>query len=349
MSLKRPDARVIFAGCLPAINKQVVQNSGYEDVLVTPRKLHLLDSVTNASISIDDLKSGCIPFSSDNIGLSFNRSFRFPDSFIQDFIKKVVVFLEAIPYFPIPRWLWQLLYLPDRNTELVRISVGCTNKCSFCSIPKAKGLTKSVPPAIVLEQVQDAVSRGKKHIALSCDELASYGQDLGTDIVFLLDRITALPQKFHLILRNVHPQWIIKYWEGLKPIFRRGKISFIVIPLQSGSDRILQLMKRNHTTQQYRWLIDRIRETSPRTIVRTHLMVGFPGETEEDYKYTYRFVKDLPLDSFHVHCYSEQDFTLSAKLPNKVSAEVAQKRGKLLERLEWINFFRAFRWFPMRP
>lgn len=215
---KRSDAQVIFAGCLPAINKQAVRAAGYEGVLVTPRKLHLLDSVTSAHISIDSFQLGCVPYHSDNIGISFGKSALFPWNLIQKPIK-LVAFLDQIPSFKMPRWLRQVLYTPDKDAEFIRISIGCKNICSFCSIPRSKGSTKSVPPTVVLEKVKDAVSRGKKHIVLSCDELASYGQDLGTDIVSLLDKITGLPEQFYLILRNVHPEWMIKYWAGLEPIF----------------------------------------------------------------------------------------------------------------------------------
>ena len=341
-SRKRPDARIVFAGCLPAINKHAVRSAGYQDVLLSPRRLHVLDAVIDARIPIDSMRSGCVPASADNIGLSFDGT-----QYVrgQRLARKAAATLRLLPGFPVPRRLLQFLYAPDDQTEFVRISVGCMNRCSFCSIPRAKGSTKSVPPPVVLERVQDAVRRGKTAISLSCDELASYGQDLGTDIVLLLDQLTALPQKFHLILRNVHPQWIIRYWGSLKPIFRRGKISYIVIPVQSGSDRILERMNRNHTAEQYRRLLDEIRLASPETIIRTHVLVGFPGETENDFHQTYEFVKRLPIDSLCVHSYSERTFTPSASLPDKVDAEVARHRADVMKTLDPLyRFVKAYAW-----
>lgn len=330
-SRKRPDARVVFAGCLPAINKQRVRDAGYQDVLISPRRLHVLDKVIDARVPIDVTRSGCVPATADNIGLSFDGT-QYARG--QAMAKRAAAILRAVPGFPVPRLLLQFLYAPDADTEFVRISVGCRNKCSFCSIPRAKGSTKSVPPAVVVERVQDAVRRGKTAISLSCDELASYGQDLGTDIVFLLEQLTRLPDQYRLILRNVHPEWIIRYWEGLEPSFRRGKISYIVIPVQSGSDRILERMNRNHTADEFRRLLTRIRQVSPETIIRTHVLVGFPGETETDFWQSYALVKRLPIDSLCVHAYSERSFTPSASLPDKVPAAVAQQRAEVMMTLD---------------
>lgn len=328
---KRPETRVVFAGCLPAINKQRVRDAGYEDVLISPRRLHVLDEVIDARVPIDITRSGCVPANADNIGLSFDGT-QYARG--QAIAKKAAAILRAVPWVPVPRALLQFLYAPDADTEFVRISVGCKNRCSFCSIPRAKGSTKSVPPAVVLERVQDAVRRGKTTISLSCDELASYGQDLGTDIVFLLEQLTSLREDYRLILRNVHPEWMIRYWDGLEPSFRRGKISYIVIPVQSGSNRILERMNRNHTAEEFRSLLTKIRKASPEIIIRTHILVGFPGETESDFWQSYALVKRLPIDSLCVHSYSERSFTPSASLPDKVPTAVTHQRAEVMKTLD---------------
>jgi tRNA A37 methylthiotransferase MiaB len=220
------------------------------------------------------------------------------------------------------------------------------NQCSFCSIPRAKGRTKSVPLEIVVERVQDAIRRGKRSVALSCDELASYGQDLGTNIAALLDALSALPEQFGLTLRNVHPEWLIRYWQDLKPIFARGKIRYMVVPVQSGCDRILALMKRNHTAAEYQALVREIREISPETVLRTHILLGFPGETEDDFAETCRFVKDLPVDSVFATVYSERSFTPSAELPGKVPAHIARARALKIRALTRANILKGWRWHP---
>ena len=101
MARKPEGARVIFAGCLPAINKKAVRETGYDDVLVTPRRLHLLDSVIDARVPIDQVKSGCVPVSADNIGISFSNT-RFAS--VQRGLKQVIDLLEALPGAPMPRW-----------------------------------------------------------------------------------------------------------------------------------------------------------------------------------------------------------------------------------------------------
>ena len=341
MARKREGTRVIFAGCLPAINKKAVREAGYDDVLVTPRRLHLLDSVIDARVPIDQVKSGCVPVSADNIGISFSTT-RFAK--VQWALKRAIEVLERLPGASVPRWLRQFRYIPDQNTEFVRISVGCMNDCSFCSIPRAKGWTKSVPAADVVAAVRDAVSRGKKSLALSCEELASYGQDLGTDIVALLDELTQLPEQFDLVLRNVHPEWMLKYWEKLKPSLRRGKIAMMVIPVQSGCDRTLAAMNRNHTARDYRKMLEELREIAPEVSVRTHIIAGFPGETDEDFRETLAFVKALPIDSICIHAYSERSFTPSARLPDKVPEDVIRARVKQLDQLDPVHRVMVVYW-----
>lgn len=344
-SVKRPESRLIFAGCLPAINRQAIRETGYNDVFVTPRTLHLLDAITEARTSIDASRSGCIAYSTDHVGPSFDTGRR--SQLI--ILRKWIAALKAVPVVPIPRWLWQILCLPDHDVEFVRISVGCSSHCSFCSIPRAKGATTSVAQDIVVEQVSDAIRHGKERIALSCDELGSYGQDLGTDIVSLLDELTTIPGRFTLSLRNVHPAWMMRYWSHLRDVFRRGKISYAVIPLQSGSDAVLELMEREHTAAQYRQLIDEIRSVSPRTILRTMMITGFPGETDREFQTSCRFLEMLPVDSFCAVPYSERRSTPSRNLPGKVPRATALQRAKIMRRINCTNVFRSYRWLPLRP
>jgi tRNA A37 methylthiotransferase MiaB len=345
----RPGAQVVFAGCLPAINRQAVRDVGYRGVLVTPRTLHRLDEVLDSRISIDEAGSGCVPMSADHIGLSFGYAPRLPQRLLQDVVKPAVGFLAALPGFPLPRWLWQILYLPDSHTEFVRISVGCLNKCTFCTIPRAKGATRSVPPEVVVERVRAAAERGKRLIGLSCDELASYGQDIGTDIVALLDRLTAIPGDFRLILRNVHPEWMIRYWPGLAPVFTRGRIAYLIMPVQSGSDAVLTAMRRHHTSEAYVKLVADIRRASPRTIVRTHLIAGFPGETEAAFRETVAFTRRAAVDSFFVNGYSEHESARSAGLPGRLTQDVVNARVRRLWLADLRNWLRPFRWLPLRP
>jgi tRNA A37 methylthiotransferase MiaB len=338
---KRADARIVFAGCLPAINKQAVRDAGYDDVLVTPRKLSVLDSVIDATVPIDTLRSGCVPASSDRIGVSFAGNHY---DVAQRAARGVLRAVGRRRLARTSRLLLELDSLPDRDTEFVRISVGCLNTCSFCSIPRAKGTTRSVPLETVIGQVRAALARGKTSIALSCDELGSYGQDLGADIAALMADIVALPHRFEIKLRNAHPEWMIRYWPGLKPSFATGKIAHLVLPLQSGSDRTLRAMQRNHTAEQARWLLREIRETCPTVVVRTHWLVGFPGETEQDFMDTLRFVDRAQIDSFCVHCYSERRFTPSASLADKVPAEIAERRARALARLDAFTRFQEGYW-----
>lgn len=337
---KRDGARIIFAGCLPAINKQLIRSEGYDGVMVTPRTLGRLNELIEASIPIESLQVRDLAFDPDAVGLK---------GLALSFTQRAAAFLKGVPFFPMPRWFWQAFYLPTGKTEYIRISIGCMGRCAFCAIRRAKGSMKSVPLGIVLARFKDALRRGKKSIAFSCDELGGYGQEMGIDIATLLEEITAIPGDYHLILRNTEPEWIIKYWERLKPIFASGKIGYVIMPLQTGNDKIMRLMRRSYTTEEYLWLVKEIRRHAPKVLIRSHIMVGFPGETEEDFEETCNYIKELPIDHFKVHMYTERPFIPSAKLPGQVPKEAVEKRFKRMLRLNLLCQLKAYRWFPLRP
>jgi tRNA-2-methylthio-N6-dimethylallyladenosine synthase len=123
----------------------------------------------------------------------------------------------------------------------------------------------------------------------------------------------------------------------------------MIMPVQSGSDAILAAMKRNHGHLEYRRVLGELRRVSPRTIVRTHLLVGFPGETEEDFRATLDLARAAPLDSYFVHGYSEREFTAAAGLPGGVAEAVIARRVRRLRNADLLNWLRPSRWLPLRP
>ena len=175
-----------------------------------------------AQVPISSLDTGCLP--EDPVVRGWvGRAF--------ELARHVVELTERHGNLPTPRWFWQVSQLPSVDTEYIRISVGCLEQCAYCSIRKAKGNTRSVRPEVVLSRIRASLHQGKRRIALSCDELGSWGQDLGTDIASLLRQIVSIPEQFGLTLRNVHPEWMIRYWDELEDVFASGKIVYMILPL----------------------------------------------------------------------------------------------------------------------
>jgi tRNA A37 methylthiotransferase MiaB len=335
----RPDARLIFAGCLPAINKQALREAGYEDLLVTPRTLERFDEIITARVPISSLDVGCLPEDPVVTGL-FGRAFRATRS--------LVGVAERLGPLPMPRWLWQVQNLPTEETEYVRISVGCLEQCAYCSIRKAKGKTRSVAAETVLSRARASLQRGRRNLALSCDELGSWGQEFGSSIADLLQRLVALEGEFTLTLRNAHPRWLVRYWEELEPVFTSGRVIYTILPLQSGSDRVLTAMCRGYTTAEYRELLHALRRAAPGMIVRSHLLVGFPGESEADHRESCDFVRTIPLDHCSVFGYADRPATAALHLEPKVPQEVIDRRVREMRRLLWRQYGRSWRWHPFR-
>jgi tRNA A37 methylthiotransferase MiaB len=340
MKTKPPHARLILAGCLPGINEEIVRLLNYTDRIISPDNPQSLTDVINlpASSDIDD-----------DIFNTSTVSFINNTSNIPSALFTLISGLARLPFLPIPRWLWQVRYMPHDDLPYIRAAIGCAGECSYCSIRKAKGTIKSYPLSGILENVHSCIEKGFTVIALSADDLGAYGHDIQSDFTHLIHEILAIGNTFELILRNVEPEWLIKYWNSFEPLLKTGRIRYLIIPMQSGCNKILVKMKRKYTAEDFSSLIFKIRKVSPKTIIRTHVITGFPGETSDDFKETYALLRKLPVDHFMVFSYSDRPGAASSTMPDKINEKLLKKRYSSLSLLNLVCYTKSFRWLPFRP
>ncbi|OPX87065.1 tRNA (N(6)-L-threonylcarbamoyladenosine(37)-C(2))-methylthiotransferase MtaB [Pelotomaculum sp. PtaB.Bin117] len=228
---------------------------------------------------------------------------------------------EEVPAFP----------MQGRARAFLKIQDGCNNSCTYCIVPQARGPLRSRQPAKVIETALGLVAAGFKEIVLTGIHTGSYGQDLSGDVTLaaLFDRLSAIPGLQRLRLSSIEPHDItpdlVEILSG-SPVFCRH----LHVPLQSGDDQVLRRMGRRYTTWEYARLINVLRENIPGLALSTDLIVGFPGETSEQFENTYRFVNKISFSRLHVFKYSPRQGTPAAKFTDQVEPPVKEERSHRL-------------------
>ncbi|MBO5701949.1 MAG: tRNA (N(6)-L-threonylcarbamoyladenosine(37)-C(2))-methylthiotransferase MtaB [Clostridia bacterium] len=219
-----------------------------------------------------------------------------------------------------------------RTRVYIKIEDGCENRCAYCAIPGARGKVRSKAPEDVLREVQGFINAGCREIVLTGIETASYGKDLSdATLASLLRDVDAIAGDCKIRLGSLDPSLFkqsfadaIKNLKSLAPHFH--------ISLQSGSSNVLALMRRKYNANGARAAMERIREAIPNVMFTTDIIVGFPGETEENFNETVEFVKEARFLDAHIFPYSEREGTEAAVMKNKVPVPVRRERAaKLIE------------------
>ncbi len=218
-------------------------------------------------------------------------------------------------------------------STFVSIMQGCNMRCSFCIVPATRGRERSRPIPEIVEEVRGLVRRGTREVTLLGQIVNLYGRHEFPQInglspfVQLLEAVHEVEGLARLRFTSPHPQGFRA--DLIEAFARLPKLcSHVHFPLQSGSDRMLRLMRRTYTVAKYRDLISRLRGARPNLAVTTDIIVGFPGETEEDYRATRDLVEEIGFDNAFVFRYSKRRDTPAAEMPDQISEEVKEARNQ---------------------
>lgn len=222
----------------------------------------------------------------------------------------------------------------EHSRAFLKVQEGCDAHCAYCIIPQARGTSRSVPPEEVLDQAQRLIEAGFPELVLIGIHLGKYGLDLedAPDLTGLLRALIELPGLGRVRLSSIEPREVgpelIELVTGHPRLCRH-----LHIPLQSGCDTVLERMGRPYDTAFYADLLRRIHGAEPATCLGADVMVGFPGETDEEFETTFRLIEALPLNHLHVFTYSVRPGTRAADMPNQVPHEVKIARNHRLRDL----------------
>ncbi|MEO0038961.1 MAG: Threonylcarbamoyladenosine tRNA methylthiotransferase MtaB [Bacteroidota bacterium] len=234
----------------------------------------------------------------------------------------------------------------DRTRAFLKVQDGCDYKCTYCTIPLARGISRSDALENVLKNASEISQQGIKEIVLTGVNIGDYGKgEFGNkkhehtflDLVKALDEVEGIER---LRISSIEPNLLKN--ETIDFVSKsRTFVPHFHIPLQSGSNEILKKMKRRYLREVYTERVSKIREAMPHACIGVDVIVGFPGETDEDFLETYHFLNDLEISYLHVFTYSERDNTEAAAMDGVVPMNVRSKRSKMLRGLS-VKKRRAF-------
>lgn len=223
----------------------------------------------------------------------------------------------------------------NSHTAYLRIAEGCNNFCTYCIIPKIRGKFRSRSKESILAEANSLVNQGVKEIILIAQDLTNYGEDLygKNQLHVLVNELSEIEGLEWIRLLYCYPEEITD--ELIEVIANNPKVmKYLDLPIQHISNNVLKMMARKTNKETIIDKIDLLREKVPGITLRTSLIVGFPGETEEDFNELCSFLKDYKLDNVGVFTYSQEEGTAAAKLPNQIDEDVKIKRKETLMNIQ---------------
>jgi threonylcarbamoyladenosine tRNA methylthiotransferase MtaB len=220
----------------------------------------------------------------------------------------------------------------DRTRSFLKVQDGCDYKCAYCTIHYARGSSRNMPIAEIVEEAKEIAASGQKEIVITGINTGDFGRTTGERFIDLLRALDAVEGIERYRISSIEPNLItdeIIEFCASSPKF----VPHFHIPLQSGSTRILGLMRRRYTAEKYRERIAKIRELMPDSFLGVDVIVGFPGEGEEEFMETYRLLEEVGASFLHIFPFSERPGTPAVEMPNKVPSRLSTERVSRLEEL----------------
>jgi MiaB/RimO family radical SAM methylthiotransferase len=315
--LKKHSAEFLVWGCLPKINYA----------------------------SIQDIYNGPI-FGPDDWG-SLSAYFGQPRERIDSFHANILVEGEGLnlkahkttPALRVLQYFYDNFYKRIEQDWYIKVESGCKNCCTYCSDRLAFKYLKSASTESILDQLQAGLRAGYRHIFFVGRDLGSYGLDLNRTLADLLNDIEKrFPnQDYKLLLPQISPNSLIEIYHDIDEVMLSKNIFEIGSHIQSGSSKILKKMGKNFPMSDWIKVIKDISENFPQIRLRTSIMVGFPGETEEDWQSTASLLNSMLFDMITVHQYNERPGLPALALKGRISENIKQKRLKKMQRLAYLN------------
>ncbi len=349
---KLSSAKMFIIGCPPEALAGLSRQ--YANLItLSPTNLSLLDQVVHSRVKFDETND---PTRINNSQVIFNpllkRVFLARLSFIQllretrlsyDFVKSSLCFIRNLfrYMFLVRSYIHPTMFNYGNNYVYLRVSQGCVSNCSYCAIKLFAGQLKSQPMDKILVSFRDNLLSGRRFFYLSSEDTGCYGLDIGMTSADLLEKIFSVGEEyeFKLLITNFNAQWFIKYYDKIKGLLVKNqhKIMFFQVPVQSGSNRILKLMNRPYCINDLeRCLLD-LKKVAPFLVITTDVIVGFPGETREDFNTTKSFLERVRLPFAAIFNYEDRTDTFASGLGGKISSKEAGERK--LELLKIQNYF----------
>ena len=306
-ALAQLDKPLVVAGCLPKSDRALLEKYCPEACLLGPHSLDKTLDVVNHSI----------------------RN------------KKVIAVNDSVTdKVNLPRVRF------NHAVSIIQISSGCMSDCSFCQTKLAKGHLRSYRLGDILRQMEYDVADGCKEIWLTSTDNGCYGLDINTNLAELLDAGCKVPGEFKVRVGMMNPMYLPRFMDKLLVILSKSDklFKFLHIPVQSGSERILRKMKRGHTSNVFRQIVDVFRTAIPEITIATDLIAGFPAETDEDFQMTVDLIKATKPDVINSSKFSPRPGTMASKFTRIDTSVVKTRTKKLHDVIRQVTYSRNLQW-----
>lgn len=225
--------------------------------------------------------------------------------------------------------------IDERTRSFLKVQDGCNYGCSFCTIPLARGKSRSSTTSDVLKKIDNLILKGSKEIVLSGINIGDFGIINGKRIETFKDlilKIEKIKKKIRFRISSIEPNLLND--DIINLVYNSNKfLNHFHLPLQSGSNKILKKMSRRYNKELYKNRVNKIKKLMPEACIGGDIIVGFPGESNNDFNETYKFINELDIDYLHVFPYSERNNTRAKMINNIVPVEIRNKRSKMLRTL----------------
>ncbi len=223
------------------------------------------------------------------------------------------------------------LFTRGRQRAFIKVQDGCRYRCTFCIVTVARGDEVSRPIAAIIDEINALHQQGINEVILTGVHLGGYGSDLGNNLTDLVKTILAQTEIPRLRLGSLEP-W--EFSDDFFTLFEQPRLMpHLHLPLQSGSDAVLRRMARRCKTEEFASIVQRVRTQIPHFNITTDIIVGFPGETEQEWQDSYAFIKKIGFGHIHIFTYSKREGTKAATLPDPISNELKKQRSQQLHEL----------------
>jgi len=327
------DAELIVAGCLPEIDKEDLSEV-FNGRTVSTKDIEKIDDLfPENKIKFRDIDDANI----------FNKDLVHPEGYKRTFLNKIINICKKLgilgktykkmKYYILNHIvdkrsiLYEIAIPPQEPAYHIRISWGCNGNCSYCGIKKAVGKHKSKPLKECISEFREGLKNGYKKFILTADDTGSYGTDIGKTLPDLLDEMLKEKGDYSIEPQSINPVWLVRYIDHFEEQLKLGKINIFFSPIQSGSSRILKLMRRYNDTVKMKDAFLRLKKAYPDLVLFTHFIIGFPTETIEDLDSTLNFIKDTNFDGGFIFLYTCKKGTESEKIEPRLTQKELQRRA----------------------
>lgn len=325
-SERRTDSVFIISGCLPAFARERILDTAPTARLLTYNELPELDFIINASVLFKDVYFNIhSEIDEERCVLPLNSEERMLRSI--DKAQGTQICMRQYDACTMRKYVWQ-----SSDVYQIRVSYGCPGNCSYCATKLGIGNFCSVDKELVLRQFREGVAAGYQKFLLIGDEIGCYGSDFGENIIQLLNDVHAIDPDITVAIRYIHPDILVRYYEGLKSHFESGFVNYFCCAIQSASPVILRAMNRNPDIEPFIRCMEDINANGYPVSKHTQILVGFPGETDADVLQTLSCLMRCDFDHININKFSRRKGTKAYLMEDNIPEEIKVERCEIFRR-----------------